>query len=222
MMNSQTYRPTKNAFTDIEFAGLQLALNNAFDNGLVSLEEYILGWLFMLTGQRPFQYALLKVCHVYSEISAVGVVTCWLKIPRVKPRYKNIGAEYDKRALPPKFGSLLVKHASIVTRDFLDRLPNPKQAPLFPQIKGVEFVNGFEYHMTAASLGSRLVEIFNALEVLSKGTGAPMHIAPSRFRTTIGTRAAKEGRGKLLISEHLHHSQHVDDSLYALLRTTPC
>jgi hypothetical protein len=203
--------PIKGPFTNIELEGIQFAFNNAFDNGLVSLGEYILGWLFMLLGQRPIQYALLKVCDVCSEVSASGVVTYWLKIPRVKQGYEDIRAEYKERALTPQIGSLLVKYAAIVERDFLDRLPNPRQAPLFPQMKSAEFVYGFEYHLTAASLGRRLVDILRALEVLSERTGVLMHIAPSRFRKTIGTRAAEEGHGELVIAELLDHSdiQHV-------------
>jgi hypothetical protein len=44
------------------------------------------------------------------------------------------------------------------------------------------------------------------LEVTSERTGEPIHIAPIRFRRTVGTQAAAEGHGELIIAELLDHS----------------
>jgi hypothetical protein len=51
----------------------------------------------------------------------------------------------------------------------------------------------------------------NALDIPSERTGESLKITPQRFRRTLGTRAAQEGYGELIIAELLDHTdtQHV-------------
>ena len=53
-------------FTHLELVSLLYALTEAYRKGTVSLQDYLFALLFPLLGQRPVQYAMLKVCDVVS------------------------------------------------------------------------------------------------------------------------------------------------------------
>lgn len=53
----------------------------------------------------------------------------------------------------------------------------------------------------------------------SERTGKPIHITPTRFRRTIGTRAAIEGHGELVIAELLDHDDTQNVGVY--VQATP-
>jgi hypothetical protein len=59
-----THDPIHGPFTDVELESLQSSLDKAYVAGEVDIEGYLLAYLFMLLGQRPVQYAALKVRDV--------------------------------------------------------------------------------------------------------------------------------------------------------------
>lgn len=63
-----------------------------------------------------------------------------------------------------------------------------------------------KYHQTRDSIQQRVKNVFDKLNVFSERTGAPLNIFTMRFRRTIGTQAAAEGHGPLVIAELLDHS----------------
>jgi hypothetical protein len=62
------------------------------------------------------------------------------------------------------------------------------------------------------------VTINNELQVISERTCKPMNTSPIRFRRTIGTRAAQEGHGALVIAEILDHSDTQNVGVYVANR----
>jgi len=60
----------------------------------------------------------------------------------------------------------------------------------------------------------RIKRILSGLSANSERTGEPINITSRRFRQTIGTRAAKEGHGALVIAELLDHSDIQNVSVY--------
>jgi hypothetical protein len=56
--------PDYGRFTDIELESIAQALKNGYDMGTVKLDEYVLTLLFIAFGQRPTQYAAMKVCDL--------------------------------------------------------------------------------------------------------------------------------------------------------------
>lgn len=215
-----TFDAKTGPFTDIELEAIQSAFNSAFAQGDVSLGDYMLGWMFMLLGQRPVQYALLKVCDITSGRAKDGSETYVVKMPRVKQQEAGHRNSFKERLLTPQIGALLVKYAKAVEAQFSGVLQDPTQAPLFPQLnERSPHPEGFEFHRTAAALGRSLVGMFHCLNVVSERTGQPMHIAPTRFRRTIGTRAATEGHGELIIAELLDHNDTQNVGVY--VQATP-
>lgn len=202
-------------FTEIEFAGVHAALNNAFRGGRVDMASYLLAQLFMLLGQRPVQYAALKVCDVSVRPDPNGSQTYFVRVPRAKQRNTLLRTRFTERILISHVGELLVVYAAQVRAAFSDRLGDSTQAPLFPaRGENWQSASGFEYHSGPEGVRAWLQDTFEKLSVKSERTGELVHIAPQRFRRTIATRAAEAGHGELIIAELLDHSDTQNVGIY--------
>lgn len=201
-----THDPEHGPFSDIELESIQSTFNEDFASGYVSNDDFLLGWLFMSLGQRPAQYALLKVCDVVVERSNAGVNEYFLMVPRTKQGFENVRTEFKKRKIVPEIGRLLVQYASTVSMTYGCLLRDPSQFPLFPQLSANNCPIGYEFHCTSLTIERRLVEAISSLGVVSERTGCLIHVTATRFRRTVGTRAAEEGHGELVIAELLDHT----------------
>lgn len=210
-----TMDPEHGPFTDIEVQSIQAGLDRKLFDRQISLEKYLLVYLYMLLGQRSVQYAGLKVCDVGVSLSKEGSPVYTLSVPRAKQREQLSRTEFKNRVLIPQIGKLLVEYANQVRVAYEDRLPDSSQAPLFPakQSRANE-PSGFKFHRTSGSLAQSLERTLNKLKVISERTGKPLHITATRFRRTVGTRAATEGHGELIIAELLDHSDTQNVGVY--------
>ncbi|OYY94622.1 MAG: integrase [Hydrogenophilales bacterium 28-61-23] len=210
-----TMDPEQGPFTDIELLALQAALDRAFAEGELNVDHYLLAYLYMLLGQRSIQYAALKVRDVAVSRAKDGTPVYSLRVPRAKQRNQLSRETFKDRVIIPQVGELLVRYADEVCEQFADMLDDPADAPLFPakQRRGNEPA-GFKYHRTPQALAHTLKQRFEKLKVPSERTGKPIHITPTRFRRTIGTRAAAEGHGELIIAELLDHNDTQNVGVY--------
>jgi integrase len=208
-----TMDPVLGPFTSIEQEQIQSALNQAFANGMVSEGSYLLAWLFMALGQRPAQYAALKVCDI-SAVLLDGETHYTLKVPRVKQRNAEPRSQLKERPLIPLLGKPLLEYAQRIRQQFGSLLPDPGYAPLFPMSRVRKWALGYEFHQTAELLSQNLVRTLEQLEVRSERTGDRLNISPIRFRRTFGTRAAQEGHGELVIAELLDHTDTQNVGVY--------
>ncbi|WP_047257902.1 site-specific integrase [Chromobacterium subtsugae] len=213
-----TLDPFNGPFTNIELEAIQGALNQAYLSNSIAKHDYLLTWLFMLLGQRPAQYALLKACDVLAPTVKDGSHLYILRVPRVK-QHKAARIDFKERLITPQIGKLLYEYALEVIASFEGRLANPAQAPLFPQSGNRNQPVGMEYHQTSSYLSSKLTRTLAGLEVFSERTGDLIHITPTRFRRTTGTRAAQEGHGELVIAELLDHTDTQNVGVY--VQATP-
>ncbi len=215
-----TMDPIVGPLTDVERAATQAALNDAYATGLVTLEDYLLAWLSLLLGQRPKQYALLKVCDIKEVTKSDGAREYVLRVPRVKQGDSSARREeFKERLVTPSIGKVLVAYANTV-RERYKASADPEQAPLFPQrgdTKGERpTLHG---HATPGAIGLRITTVFEALEVYSERTGGQLKVNAKRLRHTIATSAAREGHGELIIAELLDHSDTQNVGVY--VRATP-
>lgn len=208
-----TMDPVDGPFTARELEALQTALNSAFARHDVSKEEYVLCWLMMVLGQRPTQYAALKVRDVAVVHEKDGSTTYSLRMPRAKRRDSNARGEFKDRVLTPEIGLLVAQYAREVQARFAELLDDPLDAPLFPGALVDSAIAGYEFHQTSSQIGNRLNVVMKRLEVISERTGDFIHIGPKRFRQTVGTRAAEEGHGEL-VAELLDHSDTQNVGVY--------
>lgn len=209
-----TRDPYTGPFTDMELEALQHALNEAFARKEVELSEYVLAWLVMTLGQRATQYAALKVSDVTKMIDSEGLESFVVRMPRAKTRDSDARGAFKERVLVPEIGRLVIEYAATVRERFRGVLLDVEKAPLFPKEQAEKNVEGYAYHPTAPHIGYILGKTLNRLHVVSERTGDFMNITPKRFRQTIGTRAAEEGHGELVIAELLDHSDTQNVGVY--------
>lgn len=210
-----THDPIHGPFTDIEIQSLLASLDKVYLNGSVNREAYLLVYLFMLLGQRPTQYAALKIRDVSVTEGGDGTRVYTLRIPRAKQRNQLSRAEFKERVLIPQIGELLVHHSNEVRAIFHGLLLDPSDAPLFPAKRRFsKEPMGFEYHRTSQTISDLLERSLESLCVMSERTGEPLHITATRFRRTVATRAAMEGHGELIIAELLDHTDTQNVGVY--------
>ena len=211
-----TFDNYEGPFTEIELQALCAALNDSYASGRVELEKYLLCWLCILLGQRPVQYAALKCCDVITIEVKDACSTYMLRVPRAKQTSGVIRSEFKNRIILPQIGVLLARHAETVRLRFDKDIADTGQAPLFPQTYDVKAGApvGMECHQTSVGIGNSITATFNELKVFSERTGDAIHINATRFRRTIGTRAADEGHGELIIAELLDHSDTQNVGVY--------
>lgn len=212
-----TMDPERGPFTDIELQAIYSALNSAFTSGKLDRENYALVWLFLLLGLRPGQVAALKIADLSWEGDG-GARNYMLRVPRLKQRGRLARNEFKNRPLRTDIGRVLEAHVEGIRRWALEiGLADP---PLFPSPQPPNVtVPGFEWHRVDTQIRDHVKLAFARLDVISERTGEPLKINPYRFRYTLGTRAAEEGHGELLIAELLDHSDTQNAGIY--VQATP-
>lgn len=217
-----TMDPLEGPLTDMERSAVQAALNENYAMGKIALDDYILAWLALLLGQRPIQYAMLKVGDVEEVVKSDGTREYVLKIPRAKQQSdKTRRHQLKERLITPSIGKLLLIHADIVKEQLKEKFSeDPLQAPLFPQRLHTKSVRpAFHFHATPGEIGSRIRKILSGLNVYSERTGRTVKTTAKRLRHTIATVAAREGHGELIIAELLDHSDTQNVGVY--VKATP-
>lgn len=211
----RTLDPVKGPLTEFELQQLISELNNAYASKLIEERYYYLTWLAILTGQRVSQYCALKVKDLSHAIDEFGEITYQIMIPKAKQRGEVIRDSFVYKKLNVDFGKKLWEY-SLEVRKSLSELAD--DAPLFPSSRkhknGYQIGNGFEGHFNSQELSAEFQAALAAISPVSPRTFAPMNLAIGRFRDTLGTRAAQEGFGELVIAEILGHSDTQNVSCY--------
>jgi integrase len=211
----RTMDPHTGPLTVIETEAVLSALADAFSQQRIDILEYLLGWLFIAFGMRPVQLAAMKVCDLKLIHGKDGEETYLLSIPRAKqPGMRRHRDENRRRALLPEVGRLMEVHINNVKSELTGRLGELDFAPMFPVRGNARSSEGFEFHQTSGSISLYFKQVLSSLGVLSERTGDEINVTPTRFRRTIGTRAAEEGHGVLVIAELLDHSDTQNAGVY--------
>jgi len=201
--------------TDIETLAVGAALGVAREDGLIDESEYLLAQLFFLLGQRAIQYAALKVCDLRLVKAPDGTTSYLLRIPRAKQQDVPSRHAFKDRLLSPRIGEPLHQHCARLRLELVHEFTDADEIPMFPsRAHRKEAPNGFRLHRTSDSLAETFIRVMRGLSVISERTGAALHITPTRFRRTIGTRAAIEGHGELVIAELLDHNDTQNVGVY--------
>jgi hypothetical protein len=203
-----TMDPILGPFTENEVLAIHAELCNQFSTGEINTREFALIWLFMALGQRSVQYAMLKAKDFQTLSSADGSVRYLLKVPRAKQRAAHVRELFSDRLLCKEAGTALATLINQTRDTFHAKIGGdiaPEELPIFPHW-GDEVPGLGPHHMTSHKLADELVNILTRLQPISERTGEPMKFNSNRFKYTIGTRAAEEGHGELVIAQLLDHS----------------
>lgn len=200
-----TQDPVNGPFTEFEIQQLTQALNLAYSDGRIAPKFYFLTWLALLTGQRVSQYCALKVRDVVFKQHNDGSSVYEISIPKAKQRGAILRDEFLVRPLLRQFGEEFFAYAKEVEASHLEL---GREAPLFPTDvdSGVlQLDSSFHKHWVPSALSKHFSDALGKIAPISSRTSEPMHMAIGRFRDTLGTRAAQEGFGELVIAEILGH-----------------
>lgn len=222
--------PLDGALSELEYEALLAGLDRSHESGTICLSEYVFARILIATGRRPSQVGDLKVCDFICVAGESGEREFVLKVPRRKQRGADWRSEFKPCALAADLGEalqqMLDEHRALLMQrvavfrhcpDLIEHVPMfPKWADL-AEI-GRESVGALgrilkseRLHMETAALERCLARIVETLQVRSERTRKSLRVFPTRLRRTLGTRAAREGYGELVIAELLDHSdtQHV-------------
>ena len=210
-----TMDPKHGPFTEIEFQAISAELYNARKCEAISLADFLLIWLFLALGQRPVQYAALKVCDFQISAKSSGDTVYSLRIPRAKQRGEVTRTSFKDRIIHDEIGSQFTLHIQNLNRQSTEVNVAHENFPIFPANEySSDAPAGYEWHQTSGSLIIKARKIAATLNIASERTGEPLRITPRRFRYTVGTRAAIEGHGELVIAEMLDHSDTQTAGIY--------
>ncbi|WP_271007842.1 site-specific integrase [Paucibacter sp. B51] len=204
----RTLCPFRGPLTAVEDEAFQTALNIAFASGKISEDAFFASWLTRAIGQRPSQTAALKVCDLMAERRADGAFRYTIRVPRAKkPQMKHGRESLKLRPLVRQIAEPLQIYLRTVVERFSGLMEDPTQAPMFPRATlATPEDNEFAWHRTGDELSIILTKTARMLGAHSERTGKLLHISPSRLRRTVGTRAAQEGHGEIVIAEILDHT----------------
>jgi hypothetical protein len=199
----RTMDPVKGPFSENELLSIHEELCLKYASGAVSNRGFALAWLSMAIGQRPVQFAMAKV-HDFKVIPANdGSVRYMINLPRAKQRGVEARELFSERPLCHEAGTALAVWIEQLRSADTDGIAF-KELPLFPRWGHVSPIG--LHHMTSQMLGLELTETINSLEVVSERTGEVIEFQSKRFKYTVGTRAAEEGHGELVIAQLLDHT----------------
>lgn len=208
--------PVNGPYTDLELQAIYSALNGSYAQGNLVIEDYLLVILIIILGVRPIQLAALKIEDFVVVRNSDGAAAYILNIPRAKQRGSISRQEFRSRPLIPEIGKVLEAWIHAVRKNCDQNCGKPMKLdalPIFPCWNNL-MPPGYEHHSTAQMIGELVKKICNDLSVLSERTGVYLKITPRRFRHTMGTRAAEEGHGELIIADLLDHTDTQNVGVY--------
>jgi integrase len=202
-----TMCPKQGPLTHLEDQAYQDGLNAAFARGDLSEAAFFAIWLTRAIGQRPCQTAALKVCDLVVEARPDGSHEYLLKVPRAKQRDAiHPRSSLKVRPLIQQLGAPLHDYVQRVQASFEGRIADSSLAPMFPARRWAVADGSFAGHMTAGQMSAVVQAASRKVKAQSERTGCSLHVTPARLRRTVGTRAAEEGHGELVVGEILDHT----------------
>lgn len=221
--------PNQGPLTDNELLAFNDGVVQAYERQLINKKELVLSLLISHTGRRPIQISHLKIKDIVSSLNKKGEPVYFINIPRAKQSGEFRG-EFKLFALKEEIWNLTKSLAKDIAEIFVSKINFEvdkkvyDSIPLFPDWNSLSNIDNNEklqylletdkLHIKNARINRLLNQIIRKANVHSERTGKIIQISPRRFRYTIGTRAAREGFGELIIAELLDHSDTQNAGVY--------
>ena len=204
-----TQDPREGPLDAQEFETILEAINTALEKGVIELDRALEIRLAALLGMRPAQLAMTKCCDI--KQGKYGRIT--VDVPLAKGTRQAVRDEFRTFPLEPTTGAVLWDYRNEVEAAFSGLLPNPKDAPLFPQVEhlaNVEFEPGLTYHVARQVMGTRItatlarvLSTFGGTSVRLKADVIP--VSAIRFRRSFAQRGADEGIDMYTLAHLMGH-----------------
>ena len=217
--------PNDGPFDDQELIDILHTAAQQYESGRIDLVTATFTMLLALTGRRPSQLRLLRIGDLMQSATTEGQRIDIVRIPRAKQRGQAPRSEFKNFWVTPEVWLLLTAQREAVierARAQLGPLPGSitSELPLFPdweQLAEIESVDELRGGLINDALHQQIHKFAAGLKkihVMSDRTGKRVHITPRRFRYTLGSRAAREGHGAMVIAELLDHSDIQNAQIY--------
>jgi integrase len=220
----------KGPLSDIELLGFNDSLVQAYEMGSVSITELALSMLTSHTGSRPVQITNTRLVDLTDSVNEQGEQFYSILMPRGKQPGQWFRLRFRRRALTDELFQILKAQAAYVIATASACWPFKlsenllKQLPLFPSWKAIKQIeNEAEFlaatkndqlHLPSGRVTEILQQVTEEIGLMSERTGKVLSLSAVRFRYTIGTRAAREGYGPMVIAELLDHSDTQNVGVY--------
>ncbi|MBB1247687.1 site-specific integrase [Rhizobium sp. G21] len=200
----RTRDPEKGAFIDTELLVIQSALNDAYANGEIELDDFAITWLFLAFGPRPVQVAALKEKDLLVSENDEGRLYA-LRIPRAKQHGQKARDSFKTRYCGKQVGNVL---DSVIAANMERRSKHPFAGEDWPMFMatGPGKLPGMAWHLTSQEVG-RVVS-----RTIGRITGLKTNAR--RFRFTLAQRAVDDGKDKHTVAELLDHSDTQNVEVY--------
>jgi len=218
----QSMCPESGPLTDIEMDGIVSGVLDCYSNGQLDLRDTCYAMILAMTGRRSIQITSLK----NKDLLSVGD-KYYINFPRGKQRYGKWRTAFKKFPIVEDLWLLLQSQAERVKALFNERVSGgvslelARELPLFPAIEKYdasksleELLSGDFLHAPTSAITYAMNTVKSQVAVISERTGAITHMNPTRFRYTLGTNLAREGKGEYVIAEALDHSDTQNASVY--------
>jgi integrase len=217
--------------SDIELQGVLEKTVLAYEAGVLSITKTSLLMLAAASGRRPIQLTSLKLKDLYKRPAWEGTNHYIVNLPRAKQGGK-FRSSFRELEITEELWSVLAVQKEFVMNSFqhylscdlpedcIRELPlffNPQSLARTIQLEEFEQLNsGDFYHMLSGEVTQVLKRAVKVANVYSERTGTRLNITATRLRYTLGTRAAREGYGVLVIAELLDHNDTQNAHVYTL------
>lgn len=217
--------------TDNELQAFNESCARAFESDQINIAELAMGLLCSSTGRRPRQIAHLKLKDLLGEMKRKSGEPVYLvRFPRAKQRNESFRSSFKDFALTSRIWQILVEQKRHVmnlanTAVGTEIKPEIQEClPLFPDINRMQkmrtiheliaLIDSDRLHIDVDQISKTLKHVAKKTECRSERTGKVINIIATRFRRTLGTRAAREGHGPMVIAELLDHSDMQNSHIY--------
>lgn len=219
----QSQCPEEGPLTDVEMQGIVESTTHCLAKKILGLTETAMLMTFVMTGRRPGQVSALKLKDLIQLESKY-----YINFPRAKQRNMGWRSSFKKFAIVEDLWMLLREQASYVRALFRKSLGAKviaadlnDELPLFPNMSEdlslaleLEVLKSDRLHIPSIEITRAVVEAGEKISVISERTGMPLHLTPNRFRYTLGTNLAREGKGEYVIAEALDHTDTQNAGVY--------
>jgi integrase len=218
----QSMCPDSGPLTDIEMEAVLGAVITAFGEKRLTLADTSYALILAMTGRRPTQITALKLLDLVQQSDKY-----FIRFPRAKQRAQAWRQSFNQFAIVEDLWIVLQQQAEAVRQQFsmtlgADIPPNIiPELPLFPALETANSVSDLKeqlisdrLHAPSDSVRSAMLRVEKTIKVISERTGEPVRLNPTRFRYTLGTNLAREGKGEYVIAEALDHTDTQNAGVY--------
>ncbi|WP_333874938.1 site-specific integrase [Methylobacter sp.] len=222
--------PVSGPLSDIELQAFNEGAVQAYEKNAISFTDMALGLSISNTGRRPIQISHLRLKDVLKGSNKKDESIYLLNMPRAKQRATEFRGQFKQFAITQELWSILSAQAVHAAQSVekvigfklqeMDRL----ELPLFPDLDASSKIKSPQklrdalktdlLHIQSVKISETCKFIADVAEIHSERTGQLLNISSNRFRYTIGTRAAREGFGEMVIAELLDHSDTQNAGVY--------